>query len=222
MLIIDGTGAKLSTHCSSTSRPLDHLLGETFNIMWEWLMLSNRMRATIGACATFLALGLTSAAQAAPQASGTEPVTTYEKGHVVECTAQLEQYGTVFVSLYSNSVYGNHTQVVISSDESEYAGAAQPAKLFNNGSIRTVVPISPVEGRAKSADSAVVKGRYVPVGEPTPFSDEMYDAGYHIVTTGTHQKISTRLTIKAFGEKTPLQCDNARAYDLKSTKTPVT
>jgi hypothetical protein len=49
----------------------------------------------------------------------------------------------------------------------------------------------------------------------------MYDAGYRIVTTGTHQDISTRLTIKAFGERAPLQCDNALAYDLRITKTPV-
>ncbi|WP_284117108.1 hypothetical protein, partial [Streptomyces fragilis] len=33
------------------------------------------------------------------------------------------------------------------------------------------------------------------------------------VTTGTHQDISTRLTIKAFGARAPLQCDNALAYD---------
>jgi hypothetical protein len=189
--------------------------------MGELLMTRSRMRAVAGACATLLSLGLTGAAQAAPQASGTEPVTTYEKGHVVECTAQLERYDTVYVSLYSNSVHGNHTQVVISSAESEYAGAAQPEKLFSHGAIRTVVPISPVDGRVESASSAVVHGRYAPVGEPTPYSDEMYDAGYRIVTTGTHQDISTRLTIKAFGERARLQCDNALAYDLRITKTPV-
>ncbi|MGC2999293.1 hypothetical protein ACPF8X_13250 [Streptomyces sp. G35A] len=184
-------------------------------------MTRNRMRAVAGACATLLALGLTGAAQAAPRASDTEPVITYEKGQVVECTAQLERYGSVYVSLYSNSVYGNHTQVVVGGDEPEYAGAAQPARLFQHGSIRTVVPLSPVDGRVESAGSAVVHGRYAPVGEPTPYRDEVDDAGYHIVTTGTHQEISTRLTVRVLGEKAPLRCDNALAYDLKSTRTPV-
>jgi hypothetical protein len=178
------------------------------------------MRAAVGACATLLAVGVTGAAQAAPQPSQSAPATTtYERGHVLECTAKLKQHGTAYVSLYANSEYGNHTQVVIGGDEPTYAGATQPTRLFDRGSIRTAVPVVRSDDD-KPAGNALIKGRYAPVGKPKPYHEEMDDAGYHIVTTGTHQQIKARLSIEVLGQTARLQCGEAFAYDLKITKTP--
>jgi hypothetical protein len=61
---------------------------------------------------------------------------TNGKAHVAECTAKLKGYGTAHVSMYANSLYGNHTQVVIGVDEPTYSGATQPGRLFDRGRLQ--------------------------------------------------------------------------------------
>jgi hypothetical protein len=179
------------------------------------------MRATVGACATLLAFGVTGTAQAAPQIPAEEPVVTFEKGHMVSCAATVKGHGAVNVALYDNSLYGNHAEVVVGEDEQVIAGTTQPAKLFHKKTIRAKVPLSRIGGDEAPVGSAVISGHFSLTGTPTPYRDEFYDDGMHIVTTGSHHQMSTRLTVKIFGQSARLECDTARAYDLRITKTPI-
>jgi hypothetical protein len=68
---------------------------------------------------------------------------------------------------------------------------------------------------------ATVTGSVVRQGPKSRVREEFDDAGQLILTRGWHRQLGTDLTL-SYGDVTvPLTCDNAFAYHLHVTKTPI-
>ena len=143
-----------------------------------------------------------------------EPVTTHERGVVLECTGSRHGLDA-YVSLYENNLHGNVVQVILD-DSPRKAATSQPADILSAGEIRTGVRIG--EHRA------VIRGTAyrVPVALRSRVHEEMDDAGQHIVADGFQRDLVEDLALRYDGTRVPLSCDPAFAYRLTVTKTDIT
>lgn len=136
-----------------------------------------------------------------------------EHGIVLECRGGLD--GTaVYVSLYENSRYGNWFQVVLGDPDAGNGKSKDVQReILEDGKVRASLTIDGAK--------ATVRGTASKVGKKKPVHEEIDDAGYHVVSDGTHRRLSNDLAFEYDGMATRLQCDPAFAYDLKVTKTPI-
>ena len=156
------------------------------------------------------ALSFSSPAHAGAAEEGT--TTTYEHGHVVECTGTFEGR-PVFASLYENDEFGNEVFVHIGEDGDEVGATRNPdGALIEVGEVATGLRL---DGRR-----ARLTGTAERVGKKIAVHEEHDDAGYHIVVDGFHKRLDTDLEMTWRGTTVPLDCDTAFFYDLVVEKTP--
>lgn len=175
-------------------------------------------RRTVGLTTALAATALTGLGLLAPAAGATartvEPITTTERGVVLECTGSRHGLDA-YVSLYENNRYGNVVQVILDDDPAR-AASREPRDILSAGEVRTGVRIG--EHRARIRGTA----HRVPVSQRTPVHEEMDDAGQHIVVDGFHRRLVNDLVLRYDGTRVPLTCDPAFAYRLTVTKTDIT
>ncbi|MGW7198506.1 hypothetical protein [Streptomyces chryseus] len=184
-------------------------------------MKKRTIGAAVAAGVGLVALGFPAATvHAAPTASGSGVVTTFEKGHVLSCTGQVGKQ-SVAVELYDNSLHGSFVNVSLEGPDGQYGGDSTPATLFDNGSVNVKLPIRRLGEVEQPAGTASIKGIYALKGEPTSFLDVYEDGGWLVESAGTHHDLKSKVSVEVFGETERLTCEDAFAYDLKVTKTPV-
>jgi hypothetical protein len=156
-------------------------------------------------------------AQAAPAAeAGSKPVKTIEKGYALFCTGQSGGV-SVTVDLYQNSAFGSHAGVSVETPDGEYGGGYGPedVTLFSNGTITADIPVRKLDDTAEPAGDAVISGTYAAAGRPKPVHEVVEDpAGHYVITKGTNTQLKTVATVEVLGEKIPLSCSTAFAFDL--------
>ncbi|ELS50825.1 hypothetical protein [Streptomyces viridochromogenes] len=176
---------------------------------------------TRGALACLFGVGMVvtagGAAQAAPSAeSGAKPVKTIEKGHALSCTGRSEGV-TVAVDLYQNSAFGSHASLSVETPDGEFGGGYGPrdTTLFSNGTIAADIPVRKLDDTAEPVGNAVISGTYTAAGRPKPVHEVIEDpAGHYVITKGTNTQLRAVATVDVLGEKVPLSCSTAFAFDL--------
>ncbi|MDO0909368.1 hypothetical protein QQM39_00345 [Streptomyces sp. DT2A-34] len=157
------------------------------------------------------------AAQAAPAAEGgSKPVKTIEKGHALSCTGQSGGV-SVAVDLYQNSAFGSHASLSVETPDGEYGGGYGPqdTPLFTNGTIAADIPVRELDDTAEPVGDAVISGTYAAAGRPKPVHEVVEDpAGHYVITKGTNTPLRTVATVDVLGERLPLSCSTAFAFDL--------
>ena len=166
-----------------------------------------------GLATALVATALTGLGFLSPAAAA-EPVTSHERGVVLECTGSRHGLDA-YVSLYENDLHGNVVQVILD-DDPELAAHRAPDDILSAGEIRTGVRIG--EHRARIRGTA----RRVPIAQRTPVHEEMDDAGQHLVVDGFHRALVDDLVLRYDGTRVPLTCEPAFAYRLTITRTDVT
>jgi hypothetical protein len=167
-----------------------------------------------GLAAALAATALTGLGFLSPAAAVTAPVTSHERGVVLECTGNRHGLDA-YVSLYENDVHGNVVQVVLD-DDPELAGHRAPADILSAGEVRTGVRIGDHWARIRGT------ARKVPVAQRTPVHEEMDDAGEHLVVDGFHRALVDHVVLRYAGTRVPLTCEPAFAYRLTVTRTDIT
>jgi len=174
----------------------------------------NAHRTLTAAFLTATALMVGSAPASAMQAAEPGASTTErERGIVLECRGDLD--GTaVYASLYENDTYGNWFQVVLG-DPDAGNGRSKNVKrqILVDGKVRAAITIDGAKATVRGTASKARKKKHV--------HEELDDAGYHIVTDGTHRRLKNNLAFEYDGMATRLTCGPAFAFDLKVTKTPI-
>jgi hypothetical protein len=175
-------------------------------------------RRTVGLTTAVAATALTGLGLLSPAAGATartaEPVTTTERGVVLECTGSRHGLDA-YVSLYENNLHGNVVQVILDGDPAR-AASREPRDILSAGEVRTGVRIG--EHRVRIRGTA----HRVPVSKRTPVHEVMDDAGQHIVVDGFHRRLVNDLVLRYDGTRVPLTCAPAFAYRLTVTKTDIT
>ena len=171
------------------------------------------MRTTHALAATLTAtaaLAFATPAHAGAAEEGT--TTTYESGHVVECTGTFKGR-PVFASLYENSEFGNEVFVHVGDDGDEVgANRTTDEALLVDGEVAT--------GLRLDGKRVRLSGTAERVGKKIAVHEEHDDAGYHIVVDGFHKRLDADLEMTWRRTTVPLDCDNAFFYDLVVEKTP--
>lgn len=156
------------------------------------------------------ALTLSTPGHAGAAEEGT--TTTYETGHVVECTGAFRGQ-PVFASLYENSEFGNEVFVHVGEDGDEVgASRTTDEALIVGDEVATGLKLD--GKRLRLAGTAERVGKKIAVHE------EHDDAGYHIVVDGFHKRLDSDLAMTWKQKTVPLTCDTAFFYDLVVEKTP--
>ncbi|MET9835442.1 hypothetical protein ABZ078_40585 [Streptomyces sp. NPDC006385] len=157
------------------------------------------------------------AAQAAPAAEGgSKPVRTVEKGYALSCSGQSAGV-TVTVDLYQNSAFGSHAGLSVETPQGEYGGGFGPegTALFSGGTIAAGIPVRKLDDTAEPAGDAVISGTYAAAGRPKPVHEVIEDpAGHYVITKGTHTPLRTVAAVDVLGQRVPLSCSTAFAFDL--------
>jgi hypothetical protein len=157
------------------------------------------------------------AAQAASASEGgSKPVKTIERGHALSCTGRSEGVA-VTVELYQNSAFGSHAGLSVETPDGEYGGGFGPEEttLFSNGTIAAGIPVKKADDTAEPVGDAVISGTYAATGHPKPVHEVVEDpAGHYVITKGTHTQLRTAVTVEVLGERVPLSCSTAFAFDL--------
>ena len=157
--------------------------------------------------ATSSLIGLGSAAVAS------DTTTTRERGNLLECTG-THHGRPVYASLYENSRYGNTIQILVGDDDHQVGGSRDGKPAFVDGrNVRGTLQIG--------GSRAVVEGVAHKVGKRIAVHEVHDDAGQHIIVNGYHRRLANDLTLTWKGRTVPLDCDNAFAYDLQVTKSPI-
>ncbi|WP_031488019.1 hypothetical protein [Streptomyces bicolor] len=157
------------------------------------------------------------AAQAAPaMEGGSKPVKTIEKGYALSCTGRSGSVA-VAVDLYQNSAFGSHTSLSVETPNGEYGGGYGPEEitLFSNGTIAADIPVRKLDDTAEPVGDAVISGTYAAAGRPKPVHEVIEDpAGHYVITKGTNTQLQTAAAVDVLGERVPLTCSTAFAFDL--------
>jgi hypothetical protein len=165
--------------------------------------------------ATFLTAAMTLGQSPATALVADEATTKTHREHgiVLECRGDLD--GTaVYASLYENDKYGNWFQVVLGDPDAGHGRAKNVKReILDDGLVRASITIDGAK--------ATVRGTASKVGRKKPVHEELDDAGYRIVSDGTHRRLRNDLVFEYDGLATRLTCDPAFAYDLQVTKTPI-
>ncbi|MBC2904668.1 hypothetical protein [Streptomyces cupreus] len=158
------------------------------------------------------------AAQAAPATEhGSTPEQTIEKGYALSCTGQSGGV-TVTVDLYQNSAFGSHASLSVETPHAEYGGGYGPedTTLFSNGTIAAEIPVKTLDDTAEPVGDAVISGTYAAAGQPERVHEVIEDPAHHyVITTGTNTQLRTVAAVDVLGERVPLSCSTAFAFDLK-------
>ena len=146
---------------------------------------------TVGLTTAVAATALTGLGLLSPAAGATartaEPVTTTERGVVLECTGSRHGLDA-YVSLYENNLHGNVVQVILDGDPAR-AASREPRDILRAGEVRTGVRIG--EHRVRIPGTA----HRVPFSKRTPVHEAMDDAGQHIVVDGFHRRLVNDLVL---------------------------
>ncbi len=138
-----------------------------------------------------------------------EPITTTEKGIVLDCSGTWKGEH-VYASLYENSSAGNTMQVVIA-DGDVAGGGRETTRAFKDG--RDVRGVMKLNGKR-----AVIEGTAKVVGKKVAVHEEHDDAGQHIVVDGTHRRLASDLEFTWKGRTVPLDCSESFVYDLRVSR----
>lgn len=167
------------------------------------------------AAAVLLVTGMPGTAAAAEARPGSAPQVTIERGNALSCSGEA---GGVAVSaeLYENSAHGSHASIRVETAEGVWFGGYGPEHtgIFRQGRVAASVALTPREGGEAAAVDAAVTGTYARAGKPTRVHEVVEDAGKVIVTDGLNTRLTVHATATAFGQRVPLTCDTAFAFDL--------
>jgi hypothetical protein len=156
-------------------------------------------------------------AQATPATEGgSKPTRTIEKGYALSCTGRSGSVA-VAVDLYQNSAFGSHAGLSVETPEGEYGGGYGPeaTTLFSEGAIAADIPVRKLDDTAEPMGDAVISGTYAAAGRPKPVHEVIEDpAGHYVITKGTNTQLRTTATVDVLGERVPLSCSTAFAFDL--------
>jgi hypothetical protein len=169
------------------------------------------MRSSILAAGVLALSGLGAVPAAALPPSPLADITR-ERGIVLECRGEAHGL-SAYVDIYENSAHSHYFQVVLD-DDPELAASRQPQDLFRKGKIRGAIRID--------GHRALVTGEAHRAGKRKHVHEEIDDAGQHIVSDGTHRRLSNDLVLTYRGIRVPLDCAPAFAYDLRVTRTDTT
>lgn len=145
-------------------------------------------------------------------AGAAETTTTYETGHVVECTGTWKGQ-PVFASLYENSEFGNEVFVHIGDDGDEVGASRTTDEAL-------IVDDEVATGLRLDGKRVRLTGTAERVGKRIAVHEEHDDAGHHIVVDGFHKRLDSALAMTWKRKIVPLTCDTAFFYDLVVEKTP--
>lgn len=140
-----------------------------------------------------------------------EPTVTHEKGVIIDCGGEWRRKH-VYASLYENSAFGNHLQVVV--DDGDYSASRQPKRKF--------VRDDRVRARFElGGKPARIKGLARLDGTRTPVYELLEDAGQTIETKGVHRGLDTNIAFHWRGHAVKLDCSESVRYRLTVTRTPI-
>ena len=163
--------------------------------------------------ATFVTAALALGQSPATAMADGATTTHRERGIVMECTGEADGL-QAYASLYENDRFGNYVQVVLGDpDAGNGVNKLVKRKLLEDGVVRATVTIDGAKAKIRGTASRVGKKKHV--------HEELDDAGYHVVSDGTHRRLRNDLAFEYDGMATRLSCDPAFAYNLRVTKTPI-
>lgn len=170
------------------------------------------------ALACLIGAGTVATAGAAAHATGngSKPEQTIEKGYALSCTGHSGGV-TVAVDLYQNSAFGSHASLSVETPEGEYGGGYGPedTTLFSHGTIAAEIPVRALDDTAEPLGDAVISGTYAASGQPKRVHEVIEDPAHHyVITKGTNTPLRTVAAVDVLGEKVPLSCSTAFAFDL--------
>ena len=166
----------------------------------------------LAVAATSALIGLGTAPGNAQIPDSMQPGTARERGALIECTGHAGKT-EVLANLYQNRTYGNYVEVTVNDGTpGEVSRTIESrAKLINGQKFRAS---SRIGGK-----KLVIAGTAKQTGKTRKVNEVVEDAGYRIVSKGTHKLLKPVLTVTYGGRSGVLSCDNAFLFDLKVTKT---
>ncbi|PJE93865.1 hypothetical protein CUT44_32245 [Streptomyces carminius] len=145
---------------------------------------------------------------------------TVEQGYALNCSGSSGGV-SVTVDLYQNSAFGSHTGISVETPEGEYGGGRGPVEdpLFSGGAVSAGIPIRRLDDTGEPAGEAVVTGTYTAAGKPARVHEVTEDpADHYVITRGTNTPLTASVAAEVLGERVPLTCSTAFAFDLTVTR----
>ena len=170
--------------------------------------------SALAVAATSALVGLGTAPGNAQIPDSMQPGTARERGALIECTGRAGKT-PVLVNIYQNRTYGNYLEMTVDDGTpAEVSRVVESRTKFITGP--KVRAASKIGGR-----KILIAGTAKQTGKTRKVNEVVEDAGYRIVSKGTHKLLKPVLTVTYGGRTGRLTCDNAFLFDLKVTKTPM-
>ena len=168
----------------------------------------------LAVAATSALIGLGAAPGNAQIPDSMQPGTTRERGALIECTGHAGKT-KVLANVYQNRTYGNYLEITVNDGTpAEVSRTTESRTKFVTG--KKVRATTRIGGK-----KLVIAGTAKQTGKVRKVNEVVEDAGYRIVSKGTHKLLKPVLTVTYGGRTGRLSCDNAFLFDLKVTKTPI-